>query len=138
MYQVNTNPAAHELITAWAAAKDCERQWTEHRRSIEEQILSLHPNLVEDMEQTLAKSQALSTSVELENLKIEFKRTIELDQMAAAKAVQEHPDLFGTVFRAKYEVASSKALFGWLNANSEAQEGLLSFRTQRPCFSHNK
>jgi hypothetical protein len=58
--------------------------------------------------------------------------------MEAAKAVQEHPDLFGTVFRAKYEIASSKALFGWLNANSEEPEGLLSFRTQRPCFSHAK
>jgi hypothetical protein len=135
MRTANVNPAAHELLAAWASAKECERQWAEHRRSLEEQILSLHPNLVEDLEQTLIQSQGLSTSVGLDKVAVEVKRTIELDQGKVAEVLVRHPDLFGTVFRAKYEIASSKALFGWLNTKNEAPEGLLTFKTQRPYFT---
>jgi len=138
---MTVNPAAHDLINAWVAAKDCERQWTEHRRNLEEQILSLHPNLVADLEQTLVQNSAPSTSVTMEALKVEVKRTIELDQDGTAQLIQQHPDLWGTVFRAKYEVASSKALFGLLatpSPVSEAVSKLLTFKSQRPYFALSK
>lgn len=141
MRNMTVNPAAHDLINAWVAAKDCERQWAEHRRSLEEQILSLHPNLVADLEQTLVQNSALSTSVAMEALKVEVKRTIELDQDGTAQLIQQHPDLWGTVFRAKYEVASSKALFGLLatpSPVSEAVSKLLTFKSQRPYFALSK
>lgn len=138
MRNMTVNPAAHALINAWVAAKDCERQWAEHRRNLEEQILSLHPNLVADLEQTLVQNSALSTSVAMEALKVEVKRTIEIDQDGTAQLIQQHPDLWGTVFRAKYEVASSKALFGLLatpSPVSEAVSKLLTFKAQRPYFA---
>lgn len=141
MRNMTVNPAAHDLINAWVAAKDCERQWAEHRRNLEEQILSLHPNLVADLEQTLVQNSALSTSVAMEALKVEVKRTIELDQDGTAQLIQQHPDLWGTVFRAKYEVASSKALFGLLatpSPVSEAVSKLLTFKAQRPYFALSK
>lgn len=141
MRNMTVNPAAHGLINAWVAAKDCERQWAEHRRNLEEQILSLHPNLVADLEQTLVQNSALSTSVAMEALKVEVKRTIELDQDGTAQLIQQHPDLWGTVFRAKYEVASSKALFGLLatpSPVSEAVSKLLTFKSQRPYFALSK
>jgi len=141
MRNMTVNPAAHDLINAWVAAKDCERQWTEHRRNLEEQILSLHPNLVADLEQTLVQNSAPSTSVTMEALKVEVKRTIELDQDGTAQLIQQHPDLWGTVFRAKYEVASSKALFGLLatpSPVSEAVSKLLTFKSQRPYFALSK
>lgn len=141
MRNMTVNPAAHDLINAWVAAKDCERQWAEHRRNLEEQILSLHPNLVADLEQTLVQNSALSTSVAMEALKVEVKRTIELDQDGTAQLIQQHPDLWGTVFRAKYEVASSKALFGLLatpSPVSEAVSKLLTFKSQRPYFALSK
>jgi hypothetical protein len=141
MRNMTVNPAAHGLITAWVAAKDCERQWAEHRRNLEEQILSLHPSLVADLEQTLVQNSALSTSVAMEALKVEVKRTIEIDQDGTAQLIQQHPDLWGTVFRAKYEVASSKALFGLLatpSPLSEAVSKLLTFKSQRPYFALSK
>lgn len=141
MRNMTVNPAAHDLINAWVAAKDCERQWAEHRRNLEEQILSLHPNLVADLEQTLVQNSAPSTSVAMEALKVEVKRTIELDQDGTAQLIQQHPDLWGTVFRAKYEVASSKALFGLLatpSPVSEAVSKLLTFKSQRPYFALSK
>lgn len=141
MRNMTVNPAAHDLINAWVAAKDCERQWAEHRRNLEEQILSLHPNLVADLEQTLVQNSALSTSVAMEALKVEVKRTIELDQDGTAQLIQQHPDLWGTVFRAKYEVASSKALFGLLatpSPVSEAVSKLLTFKSQQPYFALSK
>ena len=141
MRNMTVNPAAHDLINAWVAAKDCERQWAEHRRNLEEQILSLHPNLVAGLEQTLVQNSALSTSVAMEALKVEVKRTIELDQDGTAQLIQQHPDRWGTVFRAKYEVASSKALFGLLatpSPVSEAVSKLLTFKSQRPYFALSK
>lgn len=141
MRNMTVNPAAHDLINAWVAAKDCERKWAEHRRNLEEQILSLHPNLVAGLEQTLVQNSALSTSVAMEALKVEVKRTIELDQDGTAQLIQQHPDLWGTVFRAKYEVASSKALFGLLatpSPVSEAVSKLLTFKSQRPYFALSK
>ena len=141
MNTVNVNPAANDLINAWVAAKDCERQWADHRRNIEEQILSLHPHLASDMEELLVRNNALSTSATMGSLKIEVKRTIELDQERTAQLIQQHPDLWGTVFRAKYEVTSSKALFGLMatpSPVSEAVSSLLTFKTQRPYFAAGK
>ena len=92
-------------------------------------------------EQTLVQNSALSTSVAMEALKVEVKRTIELDQDGTAQLIQQHPDLWGTVFRAKYEVASSKALFGLLatpSPVSEAVSKLLTFKSQRPYFALSK
>lgn len=141
MRTLNVNPAAHELLAAWAAAKDAERMWAEHRRLLEEQILSMHPSLVAELEQALVQGNLLSTSVGIENLKIEVKRSIELDQDGTAQLIHQHPDLWGTVFRAKYEVASSKALFGLLatpSPLSEAVSKLLTFKSQRPYFALSK
>ena len=80
MKTIQMNPAAVQAMTAWASAKDAEKSWAEYRRKLEEQILDLHPGLLESLETELNASQALSVSAELGTLRLEVKRTLELDQ----------------------------------------------------------
>ena len=138
MYTVNTNPAAVELIAAWHAAKAAERQWVAHRQALEEQILSLHPLLLSELEQCMASKNTMSASAQVDSVVIEAKRSLEVEQNQAALVLAEHPDLFGSVLRCRYEVASSKALFGLFATQSPAAEALRSavtFKAQKPYFA---
>lgn len=138
MCTINTNPAAEPLIAAWMQAKDNERQWAEHRRNIEDQILSFHPRLLEELQEIMLAKQSLSVTAKLDGLLIEARRSLLLKQEGVAGVLQEFPDLWGPVLRAKYEVVSSKAAMGLLAVASPAAEALrklISFRAERPYFT---
>jgi hypothetical protein len=141
MRTIQLNPAATELISAWYAAKDAEIKWAEHRRNIEEQILSLHPSALQDLETLMGYNNTLSVSATLGSLKVEAKRTVDLDQAQVGQIVADHPDLLGPLFRVKYEVAASRSLFGALSGGGEVAEavrGAVKFRAQKPYFSAGK
>lgn len=139
MKKINQNPQSVPLISAWNAAKEAERAWAEHRRSLEEQILALHPGVLEAMEIGLRGSQAMSVSAELGTLKVEVKRSAELDQVKLNEVVAEHPYLVGTLLKCTWGLISSRPLFSLLARGDEVSKALaegIKFKLQRPYFSH--
>ena len=117
MKTVTMNPSALTAITAWLAAKDAEKSWQEYRRKLEEQILDLHPGLLESLETELNASQHLSVAAEVGSLKVEIKRTADLDQTKIGELIAGHPYLAGVVFKCSWSPVASRSLFAAMNAD---------------------
>ena len=138
MKTVTMNPSALTAITAWIAARDAERSWQEYRRKLEDQILDLHPGLLESLETELNASQHLSVAAEVGSLKLEVKRTADLDQTKIGELIAGHPYLAGTLFKCSWSLVSSKPLFTVLAGKSEVAEPLreaVTFKLARPYFA---
>lgn len=138
MKTVNMNPSALTAISAWIAAKDAERSWAEYRRKLETQILDLHSGLLESLETELNASQHLSVAVELGSLKIETKRSLELDQERVNEVLAHAPYLAGVVFKCSWSPVASRSLFAAMNADGDVAERIkdaVSFKLARPYFS---
>lgn len=138
MNTINTNPAALDLISAWHAAKSAERQWSNHRQALEEQILSLHPAVLPALEEQMLRGNTMSASAQMADLVVEAKRSADLDQAGTSLLLAEHPDLLGSVIRCRFEIASTKAMFGLFEAGGKAAEALkalVKFRASRPYFA---
>ena len=138
MKTVNMNPSALTAITAWLSARDAEHSWQDYRRKLEIQILDLHPGLLESMEQELNASQHLSVAAELGSLKLEVKRSLDLDQTKICEILAEAPFLAGVLVRCEWKPVASRTIFGALAGQGEIADKLkdaVSFRAQKPYFS---
>ena len=138
MKTVNINPAALTAISAWIAAKDAERSWAEYRRKLEDQILDLHPGLLESLETELNASQHLSVAAEVGSLKVEIKRSLDLDQAKICEILAEAPFLAGVLVKCEWRPVASRSMFGALAGQGEIAEKLkdaVSFKPQKPYFS---
>lgn len=138
MKTVQLNPSALTAITAWIAARDAERSWQEYRRKLEDQILDLHPGLLESLETELSASQHLSVAAEVGSLRLEVKRSLELDQDKVCEILAEAPFLAGVLVRCEWKPVASRTIFGALAGQGEIAEKLkdaVSFRAQKPYFS---
>lgn len=138
MKTVNMNPAALTAISAWIAAKDAERSWAEYRRKLEEQILDLHPGLLESLQRELDASQHLSVAAEVGSLKIEVRRSLELDQTKICEILAEAPFLAGVLVKCEWRPVASRSMFGALAGQGEIAEKLkeaVSFKLAKPYFS---
>ena len=138
MKTVTLNPAAVQTMAAWAAAKDAEKQWAEYRRKLEVQILDLHSGLLESLETELNASQHLSVAVELGSLKIETKRSLELDQERVNEVLAHAPYLAGVVFKCSWSPVASRSLFAAMNADGTVAEQIreaVSFKLAKPYFA---
>ena len=138
MKTVQLNPSALTAITAWLSARDAEHSWQDYRRKLEIQILDLHPGLLESMEQELNASQHLSVAAELGSLKLEVKRSLDLDQTKICEILAEAPFLAGVLVRCEWKPVASRTIFGALAGQGEIADKLkeaVSFRGQKPYFS---
>ena len=138
MKTVTVNPSALTAITAWLSAREAEKSWQEYRRKLEDQILDLHPGLLESMEQELSASNNLSVTAEIGSLKLEVKRTLDLDQAKVCEILAEAPFLAGVLVRCEWKPVASRSMFGALAGQGEIAEKLkdaVSFRAQKPYFS---
>ena len=138
MKTVTMNPSALTAITAWLAAKDAEKSWVEYRRKLEEQILDLHPGLLESLQRELDGGTALSVTAELGSLKVEVKRSLELDQARVNEVLAHAPYLAGVVFKCSWSPVASRSLFAAMNADGDVAERIkeaVSFKLAKPYFS---
>ncbi len=138
MKTVNMNPAAVAIMTAWTSAKEAEKSWAEYRRKLEEQILELHPGLLESLQRELDAGTALSVSTGLGTMKVELKRTVELNQEKVNKVVEHAPYLAGLVFKRSWSPVASRSLFAAMAPEGEVEEQIrdaVSFRVAKPYFS---
>ena len=138
MKTVTMNPSALTAITAWLSAREAEKSWQEYRRKLEDQILDLHPGLLESLETELNASQHLSVAAEVGSLKIEVKRSLDLDQPKICAILAEAPFLAGVLVRCEWKPVASRSMFGALAGQGEIAEKLkdaVSFRAQKPYFS---
>ena len=138
MKTVTMNPSALTAITAWIAARDAERSWQEYRRKLEVQILDLHSGLLESLETELNASQHLSVVAEVGSLKLEVKRTLELDQEKVSEVLAHAPYLAGLVFKCSWSPVASRSLFAAMNADGDVAERIkeaVSFKLARPYFA---
>ena len=138
MKTAQLNPAAVSIMTAWTSAKEAEKSWAEYRRKLEEQILELHPGLLESLVTELNASQALSVTTELGPMKLEQKRELILSQEQAGLVIAGAPFLAGGLFRCEWKPVSSRAVFGAMHGEgtiAEQVRGAVSFKTARPYFT---
>ncbi len=138
MKTVNMNPSALTAISAWIAAKDAEKSWAEYRRKLEDQILDLHPGLLESLETELNASQHLSVAAEVGSLKIEVKRSLDLDQTKICEILAEAPFLAGVLVKCEWRPVASRSMFGAMNADGDVAERIkeaVTFRQARPYFA---
>lgn len=138
MKTVTMNPSALTAITAWIAAKDAEKSWAEYRRKLEDQILDLHPGLLESLETELNASQHLSVAAEVGSLKVEVKRSLELDQEKVNEVLSHAPYLAGVVFKCSWSPVASRSLFAAMNADGDVAERIkeaVSFKLAKPYFA---
>ena len=138
MKTVTMNPSALTAITAWLSAREAEKSWQEYRRKLEDQILDLHPGLLESLETELNASQHLSVAAEVGSLKIEVKRSLDLDQTKICEILAEAPFLAGVLFRCSWAPVASRSIFGALSGQGEIAEKLkdaVTFRQARPYFA---
>ena len=143
MKTIPVTPELQQLLDAWHTSKEGERQWSEYRRQVEDQILQANPELIASLDSALDSSTSLSLSQSalIGTLKVEAKREAVLDQNQTAHVIAAHPDLWLSLFKATYSVVSSRALFAVMGAQSpvaEAVKGLVSFKKSRPYFSVSK
>lgn len=138
MKTIPVTPDLQRLLDAWYQAKEVEKNWSEYRRQVEDQILQANPELIASLDSALDNSTSLSQSAQIGSLKVEAKREIVLDQDQTAHVIAAHPDLWLSLFKAAYSTVSSRALFAVMGAQSpvaEAVKGLVSFKKSRPYFS---
>ena len=138
MKTVTMNPSALTAITAWLAAKDAEKSWVEYRRKLEEQILDLHPGLLESLQRELDGGTALSVTAELGSLKVEVKRSLELDQARVNEVLAHAPYLAGVVFKCSWSPVASRSLFAAMAADGTVAEQIreaVSFKMAKPYFA---
>ena len=138
MKTVTINPSALTAITAWLSARDAEHSWQDYRRKLEEQILDLHPGLLESLETELNASQHLSVAAEVGSLKIEVKRSLELDQAKICEILAEAPFLAGVLVKCEWRPVASRTIFGALAGQGEIADKLkdaVTFRQARPYFA---
>ena len=138
MKTVTMNPSALTAITSWLSAREAEKSWQEYRRKLEDQILDLHPGLLESLETELNASQHLSVAAEVGSLKLEVKRSLELDQEKVNEVLSHAPYLAGVVFKCSWSPVASRSLFAALAGQGEIAEKLkdaVSFKAQKPYFS---
>ena len=138
MKTVTMNPSALTAITAWLTAKDAEKSWQEYRRKLEEQILDLHPGLLESLQRELDGGTALSVTAELGSLKVEVKRSLELDQARVNEVLARAPYLAGVVFKCSWSPVASRSLFAAMTADGEVAEQIkeaVSFKLAKPYFA---
>lgn len=138
MKTVQLNPSALTAITAWSAAREAEKSWQEYRRRLEDQILDLHPGLLESLETELNASQHLSVAAEVGSLKVEAKRSLELDQEKVNEVLAHAPYLAGVVFKCIWSPVASRSLFAAMNAEGGVAERIreaVSFKLAKPYFA---
>lgn len=138
MKTVQLNPSALTAITAWLSARDAEHSWQDYRRKLEIQILDLHPGLLESLETELNASQHLSVAAEVGSLKIEVKRSLDLDQEKVNEVLAHAPYLAGVVFKCSWSPVASRSLFAAMNADGDVAERIkeaVSFKLAKPYFA---
>lgn len=138
MKTITTTPELQQLIDAWYQAKEVEKNWSEYRRQVEDQILQANPELIASLDSALDSSTSLSQAALIGSLKVETKREVVLDQDATAHVIAAHPDLWLSLFKATYSTVSSRALFAVMSAGSPvatAVKELVTFKKSRPYFS---
>lgn len=138
MKEIAFNQQAAQLLTAWQSAKDAEKAWTEYRRQVEEQLLALHHDDIEAMEEELNAGTTLSTAAGIGTLKLDVKRSIELDQAKVCAILAEAPFLAGVLFKCSWSPVASRSLFAALAGQGEVAEKLkdaVSFKMARPYFT---
>lgn len=138
MKTAQLNPAAVSIMTAWTSAKEAEKSWAEYRRKLEDQILDLHPGLLESLQHELDAGTALSVTAELGTLKLEVKRSLELDQTKVSEVITHAPYLAGLVFKCSWSPVASRSLFAAMAADGEVAEQIreaVSFKLAKAYFA---
>ena len=90
------------------------------------------------LETELNASQHLSVAAEVGSLKIEVKRSLELDQAKICEILAEAPFLAGVLVKCEWRPVASRTIFGALAGQGEIAEKLkeaVSFKPQKPYFS---